>query len=166
MPRIKYCNHRGCTNLTKPNERYCTEHKPKLTPDKLYRTNSQRKLITNQYQKQYNRTNRDEQADEFYHSSQWKQVRQFIVARDMNIYQVCGNVNTDRKIVDHIHRLKSSSDEKLDHDNLWTLCYDCHSIKTRLEQSIENKPNGNNILKHATKTWWTNAIKNQKKKAK
>lgn len=107
----------------------------------------------------YNHTTRDPQANAFYHSVQWQRMRDYIYSLNMACCQVCGNAVTNRKIVDHIHPLKSSPSEKLDKGNLWTLCYRCHNIKTQLEESIKSQPNGNIKLAHISKDWWVKAIK-------
>lgn len=107
----------------------------------------------------YNHTTRDPEANAFYHSTQWQHIRNCVYSRNMGMCQVCGNAVTDRKIVDHIHPLKVAPNEKLDKDNLWTLCYRCHNIKTQLEESIKSQPNGDNKLKHIGKQWWVKAIK-------
>lgn len=107
----------------------------------------------------YNRHVRSKEVDAFYHSAQWQHMRDYIYSRDMAMCQVCGQALDDRKIVDHIHPLKVAPNEKLDSDNLWTLCYRCHNIKTDLEQSIKSQPNGVNKLKHISRDWWKKAIK-------
>lgn len=107
----------------------------------------------------YNASVRDPEANAFYHSVQWQRMRDYVYSRDMGMCQVCGNAVTNRKIVDHIHPLKVSPSEKLDKDNLWVLCYRCHSVKTQLEESIKSQPNGNNKLAHISKAWWVKAIK-------
>ncbi|WP_338714668.1 HNH endonuclease [Lactiplantibacillus plantarum] len=86
-------------------------------------------------------------------------MRDYIYSRDLATCQVCGNTVADRKIVDHIHPLKVAPDEKLDTDNLWTICYRCHNYKTSLEESIKATPNGDNKLKHISRDWWAKAIK-------
>ncbi|MHA3852992.1 HNH endonuclease (plasmid) [Lactiplantibacillus plantarum] len=77
----------------------------------------------------------------------------------MGICQVCHSAVTNRKIIDHIHPLKVTPNGKLDKDNLWTLCYRCHNIKTNLEESIKSQPNGSTKLKHISRDWWVKAIK-------
>ena len=116
------------------------------------------KQLANAHMAHYNHTTRDPQANAFYHSAQWKHMRDYVYAKAMGICQVCGNAVTDRKIVDHIHPLKVAPSEKLDKDNLWTLCYRCHNIKTQLEESIKEQPNGDNKLKHASRDWWKKVI--------
>ncbi|WP_349516256.1 HNH endonuclease, partial [Leuconostoc suionicum] len=68
------------------------------------------------------------------------------------------------KIVDHIHPLKIASDERLSADNLWTLCYQCHNIKTMIEEQTISRPNGTNKLKHMTKQWYIKQIMRLRKK--
>ncbi|WP_233206511.1 HNH endonuclease [Lactiplantibacillus plantarum] len=107
----------------------------------------------------YNATTRDPEANAFYHSTSWQHMRDYIYSRDLATCQVCGNAVINRKIVDHIHPLKVSPNEKLNKDNLWTLCYRCHNIKTNLEESIKQQSNGDNKLAHISKAWWQKAIK-------
>ncbi|WP_257875531.1 HNH endonuclease [Leuconostoc citreum] len=76
----------------------------------------------------------------------------------MGTCQCCGNVITDRKIVDHIHPLKYVPDEKLLSDNLWLLCYQCHNIKTMLEDQVERSTNGTNKVKHISRDWYKKRI--------
>ena len=106
----------------------------------------------------YNATTRNPETNSFYHSVIWQHMRDYVYARDMGVCQVCGNAVTNRKIVDHIHPLKVSNEERLSQDNLWTLCYRCHNIKTQLEESIKQQPNGNNKLKYLNKQWWQKVI--------
>ena len=117
------------------------------------------KQLANAHMAHYNHTTRDPEANAFYHSVQWRRMRDYVYSRDMAICQVCGNAVTNRKVIDHIHPAKISPNEKLDNDNLWVLCYRCHNIKTQLEESIKEQSNGNNKLAHISKDWWQKAIK-------
>lgn len=165
--RLKHCNWRGCTRLVKPNVDFCDEHKQAdLARKQAYieqrdkaKSTVKGKQLANAHMAHYNHTTRDPQANAFYHTKQWRNVRDYVYARDMGMCQVCGNAVTDRKIVDHIHPLKVAPNEKLDKANLWVLCYRCHNIKTQLEESIKASPNGNNKLKHISRDWWQKAIK-------
>lgn len=115
--------------------------------------------LSNAHMTHYNHTTRDPEANAFYHSARWQHMRDYIYAKNMGMCQVCGNAVTDRKIVDHIHPLKVAPNEKLSKNNLWTLCYRCHNIKTQLEESIKEQSNGNNKLAHISKRWWQTIIK-------
>ena len=146
---------------------FCDEHKQADKKRKQAYINAKMKRestakgkqLANAHMAHYNAVTRSPEANAFYHSISWQRMRDYVYARDMGICQVCGNAVTDRKIVDHIHPLKTSPSEKLDKNNLWTLCYRCHSIKTQLEESIKSQPNGNNKLAHISRTWWVKAIK-------
>ena len=99
----------------------------------------------------------------FYHSKQWKHVRDYVYARDGATCQSCGNVVTDRKIVDHVIPLKLCKDKQaLDSSNLWLLCGKCHARKTKLEQIISQQPNGDTKLKHLDRQWWTKVLREKK----
>ncbi|MEW4350438.1 HNH endonuclease [Lactiplantibacillus plantarum] len=121
------------------------------------------KQVRKDHQAYYNHVKRDPEANTFYHTKQWQTIRDYVYSRDMATCQVCGNAVTDRKIVDHIHPLKASNEERLSQDNLWTLCYRCHNIKTNLEMKIADKDNGNTVLKHAKREWWQKIIKERLK---
>lgn len=147
------CGHRGCNKYIDINKRYCDEH-AKLHTWKRKTGNAKKAE-----DKHYNQFKRDEESNTFYHSKQWVKLRDLVFLNDMATCQVCGDAVEDRKIIDHIHALKVSPDEKLDPDNLWCLCYRCHNIKTKIEQSILAKTNGKNKLKHISKDNWVKYIK-------
>lgn len=152
--KMHRCGERLCNCLIPANERYCSEH-VKLHQWKPTQSKEQRKAEN----KHYNIYQRDEEANAFYQSREWKKVRNYVYARDMATCQVCGNATDNRKICDHIQPLKYSPDKKLNTDNLWILCYRCHAVKTKLEQSIVNSKNGENKIKHVSKEWYIKAIK-------
>lgn len=156
-PKVHYCGHKFCRNIVPLDQRYCPEH---LEDGKRYANVSrQQKLADN---KRYDLFQRDAKANSFYHSSQWTQLRNYIVAKDMNTCAVCGNVIDDTKIVDHIVPLRVDSNLKLNKDNLWVLCKHDHNLKTKLEEQILTKPNGTNIIKHMSKENWIKYIKERR----
>ena len=147
--RLKHCNWRSCQRLIPMGADFCDEHKQAdlarkqnyiKQRDKVKSTTKGRQLAAS-HMAHYNATTRDPEANTFYHSVQWQHMRDYVYSRDMGMCQVCGNAVTNRKIVDHIHPLKVAPNEKLDKDNLWTLCYRCHNIKTQLEESIKEQSN-------------------------
>lgn len=146
---------------------FCDEHKQAdlkrkqeyLKQRDKAKSTTKGKQLANAHLAYYNASVRDPQANSFYHSVQWQHMRDYVYSRDLGTCQICGNAVTNRKIVDHIHPLKTSPSERLDKANLWTLCYKCHNIKTQLEESIKGRPNGNNKLAHISKGWWVKAIK-------
>lgn len=113
-----------------------------------------RTLTISDHNKEYNTYKRDPEANKFYQSRQWQSIREFVYTSDMASCQVCGQAVTDRKIVDHIKpRRLCNHDEALDADNLWTLCYFHHSIKTKMEQKMSD-----NQLKHCSREWWRKTL--------
>lgn len=70
-----------------------------------------------------------------------------------------GKVLSDHDvIVDHVIR-RDLVDDPLDVNNLWLLSRSEHAIKTRIEQDVLAKPNGESIIKHMTRDRWIAYIK-------
>ena len=138
--KVSHCNERGCRELVKQGERYCPEHA------KLHQWSGGSQQVKKDGYRDYNRNRRDQEANDFYHSKQWKTVRDYAIARDMYTDQVTNEVS-DELIVDHIipSRLLSSV-EQLDTINLWSLSRGTHTIKTRLEPHSPD-----NQMKHCSK---------------
>lgn len=154
-----------CHQIVPVGERFCAKHKAMHEQEWQakkddYRRSKLAMAIKSKQAKQYDQTERDPEATKFYHSKQWQKVRDYVYARDLATCQVCGNVVTNRKIIDHIvpRRLLHSQQEALDSSNLWTLCYRCHFRKTKLEQLISQKHNGDNKLRHLDRQWWTKVL--------
>lgn len=165
---VHECGEPLCHRIIPIGQRYCLVHQAKKEAEwqakkDAYHKSKLGQAIKAQRAKQYDQTERDPESVAFYHSKQWQAVRDYVYARDLATCQVCGNVVQDRKIVDHIIcRRLCSSKQALDSGNLWTLCYKCHFRKTKLEQLIADKPNGDTILKHLNKQWWTKVLKEKK----
>ncbi len=166
MTLMKHCNWGGCNKVVPKGQSFCDKHEAmneqrkadfKASLDRQRQTDTGKQVRKDQ-QAYYNHVRRVPEANAFYHTKQWQNVRDYVYNRDMATCQVCGNAVTNRKIVDHIHPLKISSEERLSQGNLWTLCYRCHNIKTDLEMKIADKDNGDAILKHAKREWWHKII--------
>lgn len=157
-----------CHQIVPVGERYCAKHKAMHEAEwqvkkASYRQSKLAQAIKAQQAKQYDKLQRDHEAVAFYHSKQWQAVRDYVYARDLATCQVCGNVVTNRKIIDHIvARRLCLQQEALDSRNLWTLCYKCHFRKTKLEQIIAKQPNGDNKLAHLDRFWWTKVLREKK----
>ena len=140
--QVHICGEPLCHQIVPLGERYCAKHKAiheqEWQAKKAdYRRSKLAQAIKAQQAKQYDMDKRDPEATKFYHSKQWRAIRDAIFARDMACCQVCGNVVTDRKIVDHIVPLRlCTAKQALSSADLWTLCYRCHFRKTKLEQII------------------------------
>jgi 5-methylcytosine-specific restriction endonuclease McrA len=162
------CGEPLCHQIIPIHERYCPEHKAVHEQEwqakkDAYRKSKLGQAIKASKTKQYDQTERDPEAVQFYHSKQWEHVRDAVYARDMATCQSCGNVVQDRKIIDHIiPRRLCSHQEALDSNNLWTLCGRCHYRKTKIEQIISKQPNGDIKLQHLNRSWWTKVLQEKK----
>ena len=151
--KVSHCNERNCHRLVPAGKRYCPEHA------KLHQWSGGSQQVKKDGYRDYNRNRRDQEANDFYHSKQWKTVRDYAIARDMYTDQVTNEVS-DELIVDHIvPRRLLPVDRQLDTSNLWSLSRGTHTVKTRLEQHMND-----NQLKHCSREWWTKVLKEKLKK--
>lgn len=73
--------------------------------------------------------------DKFYHSGDWRRVREQVLKRDNKECQWCkaeGRVTTVKTAtleIDHIKELQYYPELALEPSNLRTLCHDCHNIR-------------------------------------
>lgn len=169
--RLKHCNYRGCDKLVKQGVDFCDEHKQAdmerkqnyIKQRNKAKSTVKGKQLAASHMAHYNATTRDPAANAFYHSVQWHKARELAFAKAMGVCECCGRaigLDGKRGYVDHIVAYKvGAKEQSLSQANLWLLCPECHAIKTRLEESIKQQPNGDNILKHAGRQWWQKAIK-------
>lgn len=82
--------------------------------------------------RKYNRHRRGTKSDylKFYHSVAWTQMRKQVLLRDYSTCQRCG---LNATLVDHIIPSEDDWSDRLNPDNLQSLCTDCHYYKTRRE---------------------------------
>ena len=166
--QVHECGEPLCHAIVPVGERFCEKHKAmheQIWQAKKadYRRSKLAQAIRAQQAKQYDQLQRDPESTAFYHSKQWKKVRDAVYARDMATDQVTGEVLGDRKIVDHIIPLRlCTAKQALDSDNLWVLAYRTHYRKTKLEQLISQQPNGDTKLRHLDKQWWTKVLREKK----
>ena len=96
------------------------------------------KVVRKDNDKAYNFHRNVEENDyvKFYHSTEWKHKRQEILERDYGLCQRCG---MDAELVDHIIPSKDDWSDRLNNDNLQSLCRGCHKIKTKREWMKHHK---------------------------
>lgn len=108
------CSYPGCPNLT--DGRYCPEHK---------------KIMDRQYDARV----RDRGAAEFYHSREWKHLRQnYLIEHPFCAECWKAGKLTRATVVDHIIPIRQGG-PALDDDNLQALCSSCHGSKSIKEGS-------------------------------
>ena len=110
------CRKEGCKNLCEYGQQYCREHQ------------------LQQY-KEYNKYNRDKEAQKFYDSKAWRSTRMQQL-RYKPLCEEClrNGIYTPATLVDHIIPIKDGG-AKLDFDNLQSLCQVCHEKKSIQEGS-------------------------------
>lgn len=96
------------------------------------------KVVRKDNDKAYNFHRNVEESDyvKFYHSTAWKHKRQEILERDYGLCQRCG---MEAELVDHIIPSKDDWNDRLDNDNLQSLCRRCHKAKTKREWMKHHK---------------------------
>lgn len=157
-----------CHAIVPISERYCAKHQSQHEAEwqakkDAYRKSKLGQMLKAAKTKQYDQLQRDPEAVAFYHSSQWKKVRDAVFARDMATDQVTGEVLGDRKVVDHIIPLRlCTAKQALDSSNLWVLSYKTHYRKTKIEKLISAKPNGDSMLRHLNRAWWEKVLMEKK----
>ena len=114
------CRAQGCRNFCNPGDQYCEIHLAMYVKE------------DNEY---YNRYKRDQEAQAFYDSPQWRATRR----RKLQEQPCCEEclrhgIITPATIVDHITPIKQGG-ARLDMNNLQSLCRSCHSIKSIAEGS-------------------------------
>ncbi|MGY0692975.1 HNH endonuclease [Virgibacillus sp. FSP13] len=112
----KRCNKVGCNELIPTAQTYCDQH-------------------TNHNYKQYEqiRTSTDDGKTykRFYDTKEWKSLRYQAMLRDGFCCVMCGR---EARIGDHIIPTKVRWDLRLDMDNIQSLCFECHNIKTAKDE--------------------------------
>ncbi|MCH4170677.1 MAG: HNH endonuclease [Lactobacillus sp.] len=113
-------------------------------PKKLAFVNGRRVLvdydthIRKDNDQQYNKSRRmnDSSYLAFYKGSLWRKTREQVLMRDNYMCQRCG---LDATLVDHIIPSKDDWDDRLNPDNLQSLCKSCHYLKTKSENTKRDK---------------------------
>lgn len=113
-------------------------------PKKLMVINGRRQLVPIDYQtrtetdKAYNQKRNRENKEyvSFYKTTAWRHTREQVLLRD---YSTCVRCGLEGNIVDHIVPSEDDWEDRLNVDNLETLCQRCHNLKTRREWIKKNK---------------------------
>lgn len=115
---LRPCSKAGCKELA--NGRFCTAHN----------------VPANRYS--YD-TRRGTPAERGY-DADWRRVRKQALNRDSYLCQACLPRVTPATDVDHILTVHTRPDLRLDLSNLQSLCKECHSRKTSLEDGAFGRP--------------------------
>ena len=105
------CSYRGCPNLVQPGEGgLCPEHQQDRHAH-------------------YNKSRGDKQYTQIYDSKRWVTARKQALYRDQGL---CVECKEPAVLVDHIKELKDGGDPYA-LENLQSMCFRCHAIKTKEE---------------------------------
>ena len=110
MPR-KFCRQVGCSALIAYDGDYCSQHK---------RDNNKKDST-----KHYDKYKRNTANSKFYHSAQWKRLREI----HLNKEPLCFICQVPGEIADHIKEITDGGCATC-LDNLQTFCKPCHNTKT------------------------------------
>ena len=110
------CRAPGCRGLCEPGDQFCLEHKK-------------------QQMAQYNRYERDKDAQAFYNSAEWRGARERH-RREHPLCEEClrNGMIRPATLVDHIIPIRQGG-ARLDDRNLQSLCDTCHNRKSIEEGS-------------------------------
>lgn len=86
------------------------------------------------YNQKRNRENKEYVS--FYKTTAWRHTRAQVLTRD---YATCVRCGLEGNIVDHIVPSEDDWEDRLNVDNLETLCQSCHNLKTRREWLKKHK---------------------------
>lgn len=115
----KQCNHAGCRVLVPYNEKFCEKHERKRNSD--YDRYEYRKKIGGKYFK-------------FYKTTQWRKLSTSFRLKNP-VCKGCLTKNVIRKadVVDHIQPIRTPEGwrNRLNEDNLQSLCHSCHHVKSQ-----------------------------------
>lgn len=156
MTLVHFCGYRNCHEIVPLHQRYCDKHK-QLDMERWHQSTSNKSR--KDYYKDYNKEVRSKDSTDFYNSKAWQVAVNYVKGRDMNMSGVTGKVLMDGDIIcDHLVR-RDICDDPLEVENLWLLSRREHFWKSKIEKNMLSSPNGKNKLKHISKQWWIDAIK-------
>lgn len=145
MPRVRRCRQPGCHVMVKLPDHYCDkhyEHEAEYLASRQKWTRSGDRTTTHKYNTvtRYRTYDKREQY-QFYRGKQWQSLRQLVLDRDHYVCQYCGRPNSNT--VDHIRPIEIFPDDKDNINNLATICWQCHALKTKFEQKYYGCGQGN-----------------------
>ena len=120
MPK-KICNHPGCNELVPMTERYCLAHK---------------RDVKKKRDQSYDKDRRNKEFDKFYHSADWKKMRNFVMLEHGGLCCQCARIDmtVPADVVDHIIPIEVDWNARLKRENLQPLCHHCHNKKTAADK--------------------------------
>ena len=135
---MKFCEHVGCHELVPYDVTYCDKHQHVQRPKR--RTRKRTKEHNKKVYRQ--RMERSKQAEHdynrFYKTAAWRHLSHAMLVQHP-ICQSCHEKGIIKmaNLVDHIVPIREDWSKRLDPNNLQTLCYACHTEKTKEDHARE-----------------------------
>lgn len=116
MPK-KICLAPSCNKLVGMKEKYCLSCQPAM------------KEVKREKNQKYDQYVREDDIVKFYHSREWKRVREAVLIRDNYLCQYClkDNIIKPAEIVHHIIEIKDDWRKRLLTNNCESVCKSCHN---------------------------------------
>ena len=113
----KICLAPSCSNLIGMKEKYCSSCQPVM------------KEVKRDKNRKYDQYVREDEIVKFYHSREWKRVREIVLIRDNYLCQHCLKENNIKaaEIVHHMVEIKTDWSKRLIIKNMVSLCNSCHN---------------------------------------
>lgn len=123
MPMMKICKCGKIIPIDKRRCSYCDKENPEKYNNKIRH-------------ERYDKLRRNKQSKSFYNSKAWRLARESALSRDnylcVHCLRDCHTIPAEE--VDHIIPIKVDWGKRLSLDNLQSLCFKCHRIKTRADK--------------------------------
>ena len=152
MPMTGRCREPNCHAMVIRPLHYCKKHADKEAEYQASRERWNNRTNDTKRYKDYNKHKREyndvkKEQNTFYHTKQWRSLREIALRRDNYLCQYCLLHGRIRKgnIVDHIVPVEFDLQGKTVMANLATSCGKCHYEKTKWEQIYYGTGYGNKI---------------------
>ena len=155
MGVMRFCNAAGCREVIPIGQYYCSKHqylqKEYEERKKYWQRDNYKSMSKEEKHKHNQRVYRQRMAasakaphdyNRFYKTSTWVKLSH----RTLQNNPVCVSclhkgIIKKADLVDHIVPIRENWGKRLDPDNLQSLCYHCHLIKTKKDHKRENNTN-------------------------
>ena len=140
MPRIRQCRYHDCKRPAYVPKHYCSVHAKyeaeyeKRRQQVFNKKNPKKTKYYNQVIRKRNPIKAKQ--NRFYHTKEWRTMREVILKRDYYLCQYCKamGLQNEGNVVDHVLPVEKFPEHMRDGKNLVTCCRDCHYWKTRWEE--------------------------------
>ncbi|WP_270249613.1 HNH endonuclease [Lactococcus lactis] len=147
MPMTGRCKALNCHAMVIRPDRYCSKHHSMEQAEKEKRKEYDRVRYQNYNYKRNNMNRMKSEQNKFYHTKQWRSIREIALRRDNYLCQYCLNHKRIRtgNIGDHIVPYEVEPENRANLANIAIACSKCHTAKTKWEQLYYGTGAGNTL---------------------